>query len=59
LGSSPPFIGLKDEDRRQLLTWAKEERKPTPVLEDIARHFVGNLDDKLTALEKYDYMLEI
>src|SRR5262249_41372330 len=50
-----PFIGLKDEDRRRLLAWAKEERKPTSVLEDIARRFVDDLGNRLIAWEKYAY----
>src|SRR3954454_15421055 len=46
-----PFIGLSGEDRKSLLVWAQESRKPISVLEGFARRLQSDLGNRLLAWE--------
>ena len=51
-----PFIGLPHEDRKSLLDWARGDRKPAQVLEEISRRFVVNLDQRIEDWSRYDLL---
>jgi hypothetical protein len=51
-----PFVGLGHEDRKGLIGWAKNSRKPLPVLEEMARRFLTDLDSRITAWAKSEHL---
>ena len=50
-----PFIGLKGADRKGLIGWATEGRKPDGFLADIAHRFTEDLEARIDLWEKHDY----
>jgi hypothetical protein len=51
-----PFVGLSHEDRKGLIGWAKNSRKPVSVLEEMAKRFLSDLDVRITAWAKYEHL---
>lgn len=51
-----PFVGLKAEDRRTLLSWAKNDRMAPSVLDTAARNFVASLDQRLAIWATRDHL---
>ena len=51
-----PFVGLSHEDRKGLIGWAKNSRKPVPVLEEMARRFLTDFDVRITTWAKYEHL---
>jgi hypothetical protein len=51
-----PFVGLRHEDRKKLLTWAACDRDATPVLEEISRSFTADLDARLESWRRYELL---
>ena len=51
-----PVRGLSHEDRKGLIGWAKNSRKPVPVLEEMARRFLTDFDVQITAWAKYEHL---
>ena len=51
-----PFVGLKHEDRKGLIAWTQNDRKPTSFLKDAAHRFLIDLDARIVGWEKYKHL---
>ncbi len=51
-----PFVGLNHEDRKAVIRSASGERKPIPILEDVARRFLIDLETRIAAWGRYELL---
>jgi hypothetical protein len=51
-----PFAGLPHQDRKNLIDWARSDRKPEQFLEETSRRFLSDLGQRIDAWSRYELL---